>query len=286
MMMTTTTNRFLPVVLGAFSAVSVLSASLHIDVTAAFAPALSLTSRHRSTSSVGYPSLLRIPPSQISFQRPSPHVLSSPTTSTSLKSAKVLPFVYTGFSGALLYKAAKLATDPAERIVLVAVSALSLLNFGPSDNGRLASAKRAYKLTGPASAGKEKQARQAALTWRKAVRIKIVGQIAGLARMASAKEPSGVMRGAALLMGSVMMYLLSGGGRANHDSDGKWKPLPEKTVLGILIMDAVFCGAALVAARSGAFVAAVIYAFGATVGALEGIPQLAKAIKPKKGETE
>eukprot|EP00536_Pseudo-nitzschia_multiseries_P014523 jgi/Psemu1/311098/fgenesh1_kg.719_\ len=206
-------------------------------------------------------------------------------TSTSLASAKVLPFAYTGFSGALLYKAVKCATDPAETMVLAAVSALSFFNLAPSDNARLASAKRAYKKTDPASAGKEKQVRQAALTWRKAVRIKIVGQVIGLTRMLLAKEPRGVMKGAAWVMGATMTFVVIGGGSARHDDDGNWKPMPEKSVSGILLIDAILFGAALVAGdctKSSASMAAMVYTAGVTVGSLEGIPQFVKAIQGNK----
>jgi len=203
-----------------------------------------------------------------------------------LASAKILPFAYAGFSGALLYKATK-ATTQAESIVLLAVSALSFLNFSASDNAKLKSAKLAYQSkTKPASAGKEKQLRQAALTWRKAVRVKIIGQFLGLARMVIAKESVGVMRGAAILMASSMMYFITGAGRSNHDHDGNWKPLSDKTVTRVLTMNAILCGAALVAASASLDstklnVAARIYAAGAIVGSLEGIPQFIKAIIKK-----
>jgi len=251
-----TMTRILSVVVWTFLGVaSILSSSVqNIDGVVAFAPTIS--HHHKTKFPVD--------------------------SSTSLASAKVLPFVYTGFSGALLYKATKLATDPAETIVLASVSALSLLNLGPSDNARLASAKRAYKKTDPASAGKAKQTRQAALTWRKAVRIKIVGQVIGLTRMVLAKEPKGVMKGAAWVMGATMTFLMTGGGSARHDDDGNWKPIPEKSLGGVLTIDAILFVAALVAgdcSSSWALKAAMVYAAGVTVGSLEGIPQFVKAIK-------
>lgn len=251
--------------------------NFHRNSNLALCPAISIGKCH-SVSTTVY------------FQSVPPRGGPSPST-TSLASATILPFVYTGFSMGLLYKAANVSTQPAEKIIVVAAALLALLNFGPSDNAKLTSAKRACKQTKPASAGKEKQTRQAALTWRKAVRVKILGQIAGLTRILLAKEAVGVMRGAALVMGAVMMYLISGGGRANHDSDGNWKPLPEKSVTTILMMDAVFFGAALFAAErlgttgtftQGSFVAVMIYAFGAIGGSLEGLPQFLKAIQGNK----
>lgn len=269
---------------------SILWFYLQVGVVVGFAP----SRFHRNSNLALFPAIsigrYRSVATAVSFQG-GPLRRGPLPSKTSLASAKILPFVYTGFSAGLLYKAANLSTQPAEKITLVTVALLALLNFGPSDNAKLASAKRACKQTKPASAGKEKQTRQAALTWRKAVRVKILGQIAGLTRILLAKEAVGVMRGAALVMGAVMMYLISGGGRANHDSDGNWKPLPEKSVTTILMMDAVFFGAALFAAErlgttgtftQGGLAAVMIYAFGAIGGSLEGLPQFLKAIQGNK----
>jgi len=155
-------------------------------------------------------------------------VFPSPTT-TSLESAKVLPFVYTGFSGALLVKA-RAATCATDKIVLLAASALSFLNLSQSDNARLKSAKLACKKTLAISmdTGKEEASKEA-LSFRSAVRLKIVGQVVGLVRMVLARESRGLMRGAAFLLGSSFLFLANGGeGKFHHDSEGNWKPLEEQ----------------------------------------------------------
>lgn len=53
-----------------------------------------------------------------------------------VKSAKILPFAFSGASAALIYRAASTASKT-DRIVLVATAALSLFNLGPTDNSRL-----------------------------------------------------------------------------------------------------------------------------------------------------
>ena len=220
------------------------------------------------------------------------------TTTTSLASAKILPVAYAGFSGALLYKAQAMmkgttATPSPEAassiLVLLAVAALSIVNFSASDNAKLKSAKIAYHTTTPASAGKAKQQRQAALTWRKAVRIKILGQLVGLGRMVVAHEARGVMMGASLITAASLLYFLTGAGRSHHDPDGQWHPLPAPAVTGVFLVNVILFGAAWVAASasssaSSARGAARLYAAGAIVGSLEGIPQFVQAIQQQLSE--
>uniref|UniRef100_A0A6U3QYH9 Uncharacterized protein n=2 Tax=Ditylum brightwellii TaxID=49249 RepID=A0A6U3QYH9_9STRA len=203
-----------------------------------------------------------------------------------VSSAKILPIAYTGASIALLNKAVKAApqTSKAEMAVLLATSALSLFNLGPSDNENLTGAKRAYKKTAPSVAGKAKQERQAALTWRKVVRIKIVGQIIGLTRMVAAKTTEGVMQGGAILMGSLVLFFLAGAGRSRHDGEGAWIPIPSNVSTMATSIDATLCYAAFVASRSPVdstkfIVAASIYSVGTAIGALEGIPKFLKVLK-------
>ena len=201
-----------------------------------------------------------------------------------VSSAKVLPIAYTSASAALLFKGLK-ATTKAEKAVLLATSALSLLNFGPSDNAFLASAKRAYKKTAPSSAGRAKQERQAALTWRSVIRIKIIGQVIGLVSMSCAKRSLGMMRGAAILSAGDLAFFLAGAGRAYHDDDGNWQPMSESVSTAASIIHAVMCTAALVAAPSPVdstkfTVATGIFTFGAIGGAVEGLLLLFR--KPAK----
>jgi len=285
---------------------------IRISVVASFSPLSQAVHRqHYSDHQYQHQSFTRIPSSSPS--------LSYTSSTTKLESAKILPIAYAGASGALLYKAAIRATTAStsttsrllrlvglssECIVLLAVSLLSLVNFSISDNARLKSAKIAYQQkTNPASSGKEKQFRQAAITWRKAVRIKIIGQFIGLIRMILARSAVGIMRGGAIIMAAQLLYFFAGGGRSNHDNNGNWKPLSEKAVISVLLIDAILVGAALLAASAGPAattvslsasttiidstpnikfaVASRIYAFGTIVGCIEGIPQFMKAINRK-----
>ena len=212
------------------------------------------------------------------------------TTTTQLASAKILPIAYTGASGILLYKAIILKTAASSsRLVLIAISLLSLFNFSTSDNARIKSAKIAYnEKTYPSSSGKEKQRRQAAITYRFAVRVKITGQFLGLIRMILSKSTVGFMRGGAIIMSSQLLYFFVGGGSSNHDNEGNWKPLSDKAVMSVLCIDAILVTAALIAASASVAsdtttklftITSGLFAFGSFIGSLEGIPQFIKAIK-------
>ena len=76
-------------------------------------------------------------------------------------SAKVLPAMYTAVGTALLVKATKAATQT-DGLLLVTTGLLAIVNLGPVDSARLASAKRACKITPPAASGAAKRKRQAA----------------------------------------------------------------------------------------------------------------------------
>jgi hypothetical protein len=125
---------------------------------------------------------------------------------------------------------ARAATCATDKIVLLAFSALSFLNLSQSDNARLKSAKLACKKTLVISmdTGKDEASKEA-LAFRRAVRLKIVGQVVGLVRMVLARESRGLMRGAAFLLGSSFLFLANGGeGSVHHDAQGNWKPLEEQ----------------------------------------------------------
>ena len=214
------------------------------------------------------------------------------TTTTQLASAKILPIAYTGASGILLYKAIILKTAASSsRLVIIAISLLSLFNFSTSDNARIKSAKIAYnEKTYPSSSGKEKQRRQAAISYRFAVRVKITGQFLGLIRMILSKSTVGFMRGGAIIMSSQLLYFFVGGGSSNHDNEGNWKPLSDKAVMSVLCIDAILVTAALIAASASVAsdtttklftITSGLFAFGSFIGSLEGIPQFIKAIKNK-----
>jgi len=195
---------------------------LPVVLVEAFAPATTPSRHQRSNSHYHHHGQIRpipIGPKILSaFSKEQQQKLSLFTsTSTSLGSAKVLPFLYTGFSGALLYKAVALGTRPRmDSIVLLAFSALTFFNLGPSDNAKLGSGKLACKQTAATEEDDQHQQllREKAATWRKSVRIKIIVQIVGLFRMVLAKQTEGLMRGAAMILGASILYISSGGGEA------------------------------------------------------------------------
>jgi hypothetical protein len=211
-----------------------------------------------------------------------PNTRTLPRSLTIVQSAKVLPLAYLSASAALLYRATIASTYPSSNVdvaVLVSTAALSAFNLAPMDNARLASAKRADQRYPPASSGLAKQRRQAAKTWRSTVRIKIVGQLLGLVRMASAKSGFGVMRGAALVMGANMAFFICGGGQAIHDSDGAPAPMPVPLTMTVLTIDTVLTTAALLAASAPIestrrAICGGVFAAGTLMGALEGAATL------------
>lgn len=225
---------------------------------------------------------------------PTTRTLALPRSLTIVQSAKVLPFAYLSASAALLYRATASRTGTFEffisrtgislnvdvdTAVLVTTALLSLFNLAPTDNARLTSAKRADQRYPPASSGLAKQRRQAAKTWRSTVRIKIAGQLLGLARMASAKSGVGVMRGAAIVMGANMAFFLCGGGQAMHDSDGAPAPMPAKLALTVLMIDTILTAAALLAASAPIestrrAICGGVFAAGTLMGAMEGVATL------------
>jgi hypothetical protein len=188
-------------------------------------------------------------------------------------SAKVLPAMYTTVGTALLVKATKAATQ-ADGLLLATTGLLAIINLGPVDNARLASAKRACKITPPASSGAAKRKRQAARTWRSVVRLKLVGQLAGLAWMAVA---SNVLRGAALVMVANMAFFLCGAGGARHNDQGLPAPMSGSASAAILLVDTALSAAALLGASSPIgstrrAKCACLFSAGAFLGAAEGLP--------------
>jgi len=192
-------------------------------------------------------------------------------------SAKVLPIAYSGASAALLYRATE-AVPKINKAVLIATATLALFNLGPTDNARLASAKRACKLY--PSCTPPSQYRENALKWRSLVRVKLVGQLIGLVWMAASKTSVGVMRGAAAVMATNMIFFLGGAGASvMHDKDGVASSMPANKSLGLLTIDTVLTVTALVAAASPVDSAryaqcAAVFAGGAAIGGLEGLAVL------------
>jgi len=220
-----------------------------------------------------------------------------------LNSAKILPITYASASVALVYQAAQAASvnKKGDVAVLIATSALALFNLCPTDNARLASAKRADMKHPPATGGAAKQRRQAAKTWRSTVRIKIVGQLLGLAWMASThgagignsigSNGNSYLRGGAMIIAANMAFFLCGGGGAVHDANGDHTPMPSGLTRSILMIDTILVGSALLAASSpvGASRRAVyvgIYVIGVGMGALEGVAGLLKGFTAAAATTE
>jgi hypothetical protein len=204
-----------------------------------------------------------------------------PRSLTVVSSAKILPIAYTAAAAALLNKAITTSSTKAQVAVLAATSALSLVNFGPSDNAKLASAKTAHKNTPPASSGVAKQKRQAAKTWRSVVRIKFVGQLLGLVWMARANTFAGVLRGAAAIMAASVAYFLCGAGRSRHDDQGNWDPMPSNNkaiVIPLVLMGVALVGAGAPVESTTQAVLGGVFAAGAAVGTLEGMPKFLQTI--------
>jgi hypothetical protein len=203
-----------------------------------------------------------------------------PRSLTVVSSAKILPIAYTAAAAALLNKAITKSSTKAQVAVLVATSALSLVNFGPSDSAKLASAKTAYKNTPPASSGVAKQKRQAAKTWRSVVRIKVVGQLVGLIWMARANTFAGVMRGAAATIAASVAYFLCGAGNSRHDDQGNWDPMPSNKaiIIPFVLMGVALAGAGAPVESTKQAVLGGVFAAGAGVGALEGMPKFLQTV--------
>ena len=106
------------------------------------------------------------------------------------------------------------------------------------------------------------------------MRIKLVGQLAGLAWMVVA---SNVLRGAALVMMSNMAFFLSGAGGARHNDQGLPAPMSGSASAAILLVDTALSAAALLGASSHIgstrrAICACVFSAGALLGAAEGLP--------------
>lgn len=206
-----------------------------------------------------------------------------------MKSAKILPIVYTSASAALACQA-KQATSKLDAAFLLAISALTLFNLGPTDNKRLTSAKRADTNNPPAVSGIAKQRRQLAKTCRSTVRIKIIGQLLGLAMMICNRgNINSQLRGGAMIMGANMAFFLCGGGGAVHNIRGGHEPLPSGLTRFILMIDTILTLSALFAARaplesSRRTIYMGIYIAGVSMGALEGLGLLLKGLANTRHE--
>ena len=186
-------------------------------------------------------------------------------------SAKVLPAAYAANACALAYKATRVGVPAPERAVLLAASALSALDLGPTANTQLTSAKRAVRAAG----GDDEAKRRAARTWRNAVRLKVVGQVLGLTSMAVGETFTGAARTLAANIG----FWSLGAGANRHDVSGVLTPVPSGLVRIIFAIDAAICVGAYAASVSAVgstrrAVGAGVVVAGMLFGVMEKLPKL------------
>ena len=154
-------------------------------------------------------------------------------------SAKVLPYAYRTLSAGLAFQATR-AAAPLDAAVLATSAAFGAFDLGPVSARQLASSKRAAKASAPPTT--------LAKRWRSVVRVKLLGEIAGLAWMAAARTPGGVRRGAVCVCASQLLFWLLGGGEARHDGDGVSSPTAGGIARAAVVVSTVSVGAALLAA--------------------------------------
>lgn len=189
-------------------------------------------------------------------------------------SARVLPLAYNAGSAAIVFRAATRASSPAEVALLGATAALATVDLGPTANRQLASAKRAYAATPPASAGAPKRKRQAAKTWRAAVRAKLALQLGALAWAAT---HASALQAAAAVFAAQSCFWLMGAGAARHDAEGVPAPVPPGLVRTIAAVDLTLLataalGLAAWAAPRRAAACSWVCASGMMLGVLENLP--------------
>mmetsp|Transcript_47100 Transcript_47100/g.47547 ORF Transcript_47100/g.47547 Transcript_47100/m.47547 type:complete len:96 (+) Transcript_47100:2-289(+) len=93
----------------------------------------------------------------------------------------------------------------------------------------------------------------------------------------------GLMRGAAIIMGGNLAFLACGAGRANHNDEGKWEPMPSDSFKAYIVKFAAMFVAALIASFSPVDSLKCNVAAGFfTMGALGGINEALSIILKKK----
>lgn len=221
--------------------------------------------------------LLLAAPSASAFRLPAATAPQRSRHAPIAASAKILPVVHTSLGGTLLYRsvhtAAEVGSFGAASAVLGSAGLLAALNLAVTDSARYASAKRA---TSGDSPGKE------ASLWYKLVRVQVFGQIAGLTWMCAASGPRGVLRGAAAVMAANVLFFLFGAAEVRHDAQGSRAPMPPGTAKFVLVTDTVLFGAAMLASIFGSTtrtVGSFVFAAGCLIGAVEGAPKTAAALK-------
>jgi len=154
-------------------------------------------------------------------------------------SALVLPAAYTSLAVTLALRATQ-ATTRGHVAILASISALALVDLGPTAAAQLASSKTAKKTSMSA----------AAQSWHALVRFKIVGQVLSLFWMASTARQARTLGGAAVLFATNVCFWLRGAASCRHDGSGVLSPIPDQVFRPILVIDGVLCILALAAALS------------------------------------
>lgn len=125
--------------------------------------------------------------------------------------AALIPTAYRILAVGSVYRAAT-GVDPTSAVVLLCTATAATLDLAPAAAGQLTSAKRAATGLAPPAAGFDRARR-----WRNAVRVKILGQIAGLVVSAGV---GGALVGAACVVGADCAFWAMDGGANRFECDG------------------------------------------------------------------
>lgn len=242
------------------------------DVAVGFAPLSSRTISTVTTSPIVDTNPCSRTRAQTSNYVPTFASVVNGISSTSLQSAKILPVAYASASAALFNKAMR-SSSCSQKLVLLTTALLSLLNFAPCDNVKLASVKRALKAN-PDDANAKK--------WKSLVRTKIISQVLTLVYMIKASTILGTMRAATGVLGSSLVFYLMGAAKSWHTDEGvaEGKQGTEKTMVAIGLTTVAAFVASLNPVGSNLHNrAAIFYSTITLIAALEGIPTIKKLLQ-------
>lgn len=213
------------------------------------------------------------------------HAPSSRLARPVVASAKVVPIAYTSLGATLLLRATSAQTC-ADTALYITTGTLALFNLAVTDNARLTGAKRALAIYSGRTSLPGAAVQQLALAtkWYEIVRLHLIGQLAGLGWMARATSITGALAGAATFMGANVAFFLAGAGPAKHDPDGRPAPIKPAVLRFVVAADAlIFCGALVGALATPSSMVRTVglwtFVGGATIGAVEGLPKFASALK-------
>jgi len=176
--------------------------------------------------------------------------LRPPTRLRPTMSAAVLPTAYRALAAGCAWRAT--SSDPASAAVLLSTAVAAAADLGPGAAAQLATAKRAQ------SSGATAVGADAADAWRSVVRLKLLGQLAGLAASALC---GAALAGAASVVAADAAFWALGGGAKRLESDGsgdgvRAAPIPSPLARALLSVNLVLLASTLAAAaaRRGAMV--------------------------------